>query len=71
MQNFCGAVSPPAMSGRVLPFFDVRTREGGTRKWGGETGADLISGKGFVEGPCQNEGGASYSLGASPILTFC
>lgn len=42
---------PARYGGRVSSIFDVRTKEGSNRKWGGGAGVDLISGKGFVEGP--------------------
>ncbi len=54
---------PARYGGRVSSVFDVRTREGSTRSWGGGAALDLISGKAFLEGPFANNKGSIFLTG--------
>ncbi len=52
---------PARYGGRVSSVFDVRVREGNNKNWSGGAAFDLISGKGFLEGPFA-KGKASFLI---------
>ena len=61
---------PARYGGRVSSVFDIRTKEGSTRKWGAGAGIDLISGKAFVEGPFVKGKGSVLLTGRMTFSDF-
>ncbi len=61
---------PARYGGRVSSVFDIRTKEGSTRKWGGGASIDLISGKAFMEGPFARGKGSVLLTGRMTFSGF-